>query len=281
MIEAHLCGKDPWLPWRSMKRKHSKLFREEVEEYGDLPEQIKILMEGYFRWYKKDPLRFIPLKRGGKKAEHELKVQLTPRIILGLKIDAIGVTKDKLRWLIDHKSHKTIPTGDLPYTDIQTMLYCWALEQENFKVDGVAWNYIRVKTPTLPQPLKAGGLSKAKSIDTTWGVYKSEIKRLGLKLSDYKDMKELLIDKEADFYTRLYMPINRTLMNNLKEEMTQAAREMIAEKPPIRNIERHCDWCEFKNLCQGELRGLDVNWIRKNEYQEKGDGKRKKKKTAT
>jgi hypothetical protein len=65
MLEDHIEGKDPWKSFKKAVKKHGKMFKEEIEEFGDLPHQIEVLMQGYFNYYKPDPLKYI--KHKGKK----------------------------------------------------------------------------------------------------------------------------------------------------------------------------------------------------------------------
>lgn len=275
MIEAHANGTDVWAPVEAFKKRYAKLFAEEREHYGDLVGEIERLMSGYFEWYKKDPLVPFSLVKGGPKAEHKFSVNLTPSIILEGKVDLAAHDRMKRKWLTDHKTHKQLPQGDIKYSDIQSALYCWALECEypKLKFDGVAWNYIRWKAPVIPDLLKDGSMSRRKNIDTTWAVYRQAVKDAGLDPKDYADMKQELDGKEGDFYVRSYLPVNRTITENLLEEARVTAREMKRKggRDKTRTIEKHCSWCEFYNLCQAELRGLDADFIRKHDYKEKVD----------
>lgn len=281
IIEYDINGLDPWVPFEEFKKQYKKLFLEQQEEYGDLPELVKRMMEEYFKWYKKDPIKWISVERGKPKAEYKFVVPLTSSINLGGKIDAVGQSKDKLRWLVDHKNNKTIPTGDIIYSDIQTVLYAWALLQKGIHIDGVMWNYIRAKAPSAPELLKNGDLSRRKNIDTTWGVYKQAIKDNGLKVKDYKDMEEHLQGKENDFFQRVYIPLDKSVMKTIVSDARVTAREIKRKgtRDKVRTFGRHCDWCDFKDLCQAELRSLDAKFIRKTLYMVKKDAKEETKET--
>jgi len=267
MIEQKLLGKNAWKPWEKMKKEYSKLFIEEQEEYGDLPELIERLMKGYFTWYKKDPVKFAK-----KYVEYEGAIDLVKGIILTYKIDGLGRTKGNLTWLTDHKTHRALPSGELVYTDLQTSLYLPAFEENTgIKADGVLWDYIRVKMPTTPRFLKAGSLSRAKNIDTMWPVYRQAIRDNKLKLKDYGAMKKLLENADDKFYKRVYLPRSEKLIKNLREETKITAIEMREKEfsDRTRTIARHCDWCQYKSLCQAELRGKDWKFILKSEYRKR------------
>lgn len=267
MLEANIGGKDPLKVWEEAKKTYAHMFREEREVYDQMMEDIRLLMTSYFQYYEDDPLTYVEHK--GKKTEYYFEVDLTPAIQLIGYIDSVA-TKDGLNWLVEHKSHKEIPKGDLKYSDIQGALYAYAMPLTGLpKPDGVCWDYIRMKSPTIPELLKNGQLSKKANIDTLWPVYREQIRKNGLKLSDYKDMKELLQRKYDDFFIRKYLPLNKTILKNLVEDAVTTAREIKrkAGKDKTRNIEKHCEWCDYYNLCQADLRGLDTKFIKKTNFE--------------
>jgi len=270
MIEERIEGRDPQKPLDALRKEYGKLFLEEREEYGDLPGDIATVMENYFEWYDKDPLFPMPLKKGGPKSEHKFQVNLTPSIILEGRVDMFATDKRKKVWLVDHKTVKNMPKGDLRYSDLQSCLYAWAF-RDRLKFYGMCWNYLKFKVPRIPEPLKNGSLSKAKNIDTTWKTYLQAILDNGLDPDDYKDMEEILEGKEEDFFKRNYMPLSPVIIENIVEEAQITAREMKRKggKDKTRTIDRHCEWCQYYNLCQAELRGLDADFIRAHDYKEK------------
>jgi hypothetical protein len=266
MIERFVAGRDPWPALKEAEKKYAKMFREEREEYGDIVGDLRRLFTGYFEWYKRDPIITVPIKK--RMAEHPFELVIAPGITLTGKIDQLGRTRDKRQWLVEHKNHRVLPQGDINYSDIQSMSYCWVMPKVfGITPDGVAWNYIRRKGPTVPELLKSGELSHS-SIDTFWPVYLDAIKKHKLDPKDYKDMKEKLEGKEASFFVRAYLPVNKTILNTVVSELITTATEMSKGAPVVRTLGRHCQWCSYYNLCQAELKGLDASYIRKTEYQE-------------
>lgn len=267
MIEAQVNGKDPWKAWAASQKEYAKLFTQEREEYGDIPGEIEVLMSGYFDWFKRDPLIYYEVN--GAYAEHFFRVPLVENIVLEGTMDSLAHTKDKRFWLVEHKSHKSLPKGDIKYSDIQSSIYTWVAPQVGLpKPDGVMWNYIRYKAPTIPEPLKNGEMSRAKSIDTTWAVYREALVDNNLDPKDYKDVEAMLKGKEGDFYVRVGLPINKTIQATILDEVKTTALEMRdnAGKNRVRTIDQHCTYCEFYELCQAELRGLDADFIRKKRF---------------
>lgn len=273
MIEAKANGKDPWIPYEEFIKENKNIFLEEEEEYGNMEDMICNIMEGYFRHYKNDELT--PIEINGKFAEHKFSIQLTDGIILEGVIDMVAKDKSDRIWLVDHKTHKNIPTGDIAYSNMQSALYAWAMYnlKEFPNPDGVCWNYIRWKEPTQPTLLKDGTMSK-KKIDTTWTVYSKALREQGLDPKDYEDMKEILDSRENEFYVRQYLPLNENIISGVLADAKTTALQIkeleFHNKDDFdRNLTRDCSWCEYYSLCQAELRGLDTDFIRKADYQKK------------
>lgn len=273
MIEAKAKGEDPWEVFDEFIKENQKIFQEE-QEYIGMEDIISDIMEGYFSYYKNDDLKPLPIKstKGVRYAEHSFLVPLIEDkgIYFGGIIDMI-VTDEKGRvWLMDHKTHKTLPKGDIAYLNIQSNLYAWAMKQDPNLPEpvGMVWNYIRWKQPSKPEVLKSGALSKSSKIDTTWDIYKKAVKEAGLDIKDYEDMKETLKGKEEDFYVRHYLPFNKSVQNNILEDAKSTALDIYKNSRKIkdRNITRDCSWCEFYQICQAELKGLDTSTILKFEY---------------
>lgn len=276
MIEAKANGLDPWIPYEEFIAKNKNIFIEEEEIYGNIEDMICNIMEGYFRHYKEDNLK--PIKIKGKFAEHKFSIDLNDDVTLEGVIDMVAEDEQGRIWLVDHKTHKNIPSGDIAYSNMQSALYAFAMREcEEFpNPDGVCWNYIRWKDQTKPELLKNGTMSK-KKIDTTWRVYERALKENGLDPQDYLDVKEVLENKENEFYVRQYLPLNDTIIKNVHQDAVTTANQIIEykDKPKEefdRNLTRDCSWCEFYPLCQAELRGLDSDFMRKVEYRKKQKG---------
>lgn len=275
MIEAHINGGNPWRVLDKYRKEYAKLFAEQREMYGDLIGDIERIMKYYFIWWSADPIEYLKHPRTKKRAEHEFEVVMDGPIKFTGKADSLGRTKDKRVWLVEHKSMKSFPTDEFRYTDIQSALYVEKLERTwpGLKIDGVCWNYIRAKPPTVPELLKSGELSR-REIDTVWPVYLDAIKAHKLDPLDYRDMQERLEGKWDSFYKRVYLPVNRAITHNLNGEMIATANEMAElhdeEAMHVRNMTPMCSrQCEYYGLCQAQLRGLDDEWILKKEFKQR------------
>lgn len=278
MIEAKANGEDPWEKFDQLiNEERSKVFTEEYDEFEEMAETIEAIMEGYFAHYKEDDQT--PVKINNQSAEHEFKLPLIPEENIFFKGIIDMITKDdKGRlWIMDHKTHKKFPSGDIAYINIQGALYAWGWQKvSGDKVNGIIWNYIKWKAPTTPELLKSGEMSKRANIDTTWGVYRKALLQAGLNPDDYLDMKEKLTGKEDDFFLRVYLPLNQDIINNVLEDAKQTALDIKhnAGKLKDRNISNNCLFCDFYNLCQAQLKGLDTELMLRSEYRpRKGDMK--------
>lgn len=263
MLEAHYKGQDPWKKYKQFMKENEKAIRVHPEEYGHLPHNVKVMMEGYFDFYEDEKIK--PLL-----VEYEFRTKLIDKIYLTGKIDMVAKEKkQKLTCTVEHKSHNTIPSGGMvPYANLQSSVYNWVLKkEEGMKIDGMMWNYILAKPPSVPQLLKNGEMSR-RSSGTTWPVYLAELKKNKLNPKDYSDMKKSLKGNEENYYQRKIIPLSPTLIDNILEDTKMTAREIdkYAGIDQTRNLGRHCDYCEFKNLCIAQLKGLDDNYILKADF---------------
>ena len=272
MLEAHYTNKDPWKVFKAHIKENEKLLRTHVEEYGDLENNLKILMTGYFDYYEDEDITPISV-------EGEFETPLTKGIILTGKRDMIA-KHQKMKWMMEHKGHNTIPNdGIVPYANIQTGLYVWSYNKENKKpLEGILWNYLWCKPLTIPQLLKDGTMSM-KAINTTWTMYKKELIKNKLNPKDYEEMKEKLEGQEDLIYQRKLVPINMDMIEKIVDETIITAKEMekLGGVDTTRNLGYDCDRCEFRELCMAQLKGLDYNYILKANFKkrEKDDGHKK------
>lgn len=266
MIEANANGDDPKDIIKKYETQAKKLFSAERPEYLEVVSDAKTVMNHYFEYYKKDKMKFVAI--GGKLAEHKFEVKFANGILLKGTIDAVMRDPENRIWLVEHKSHKVIPNDDQRFRDLQTIIYTSVLESLGIKkVDGVMWDYIRSKPPTVPELLKNGKLSVAR-IDTLQNVYLKAIVDNKLNPKDYKKKLKELEGNEVNFFKRVFMPINPTLYNTLIKETVETANEMSqnAATDKTRNITKDCSWCSFESLCRAELLGIDADLIRKKEF---------------
>lgn len=262
-------------PWVKVldpfKKAYGKLFKEEQEHYGDVIGEVTRIATKYESIYTNDGLTY---QKGidGNPYELPIRVDLAPGLVFTGHIDKMPIDKQGRVWDMDHKSHKKIPETEDRFRDLQQVFYQWAMPLSGYpKPSGVIWDYLRTKPPTVPEELKAGGLSQRKDIDTTWEVYLGEIQRLKLNPKDYRKMEQILKPRaNMDFFQRVQLPgPSPILVKNVVEEARTTAIEIkrIGGVDRTRSIDLDCKRCEYYSVCQAEFRGLDASFIRKSEYQ--------------
>jgi RecB family exonuclease len=140
-------------------------------------------------------------------------------------IDLIFKDQDGKLFFIDHKTASSIERYQSKVElDTQISCYWWALQQlargNGFvQIDkewtwimdefarpvyehisdpaGFVYNIILKDYPTPPEPLKKGGLSKAKNQKTTYAVYMKALEEMGLEVLSYNN-NDLRIPEEYD-----------------------------------------------------------------------------------
>ena len=254
MLDNRVLGKDPYEPLVEYGKIYDKLWDEERENYPS-PEDLTRLYVRYCQHYANETLDY----KGMSETEIITEYQ-------GIKFKGIldKQPRDKFgrEFVMDHKTHKVIPDENHRFADLQTVLYYWAKKQNGDKVDGIIWDYIRTKPPTVPELLKSGGLSKRANIDSDYDTYLGEIEKRNLDPRDYSDILEKL--KKNTFFKRIVLPgPSPELVDNVVEEFFTTAREIESSTSKSRNMTRNCSSCSYFQLCQAEVRGLDSEFIRK------------------
>jgi RecB family exonuclease len=270
-------GPDPWDTLEGYADQYSAYFEEEKELHGDIIGDCGKIFEGYLRKYRRDPLRYEESELGIELDLSVLGSGALPVKFIGF-IDKIAVDPQDRRWIMDHKFVKTIPTADDRFSELQLLLYVWALGmiQVKGKIDGVCWDYGKAKAPTEPEVLKSGALSKRKNLDCDVYTYRNAIRKAGLVEADYADMLSHLEGKEDSFFERVFLPLPTTdMVVEVVNDFLQTTAEIQAKRDDGRCSRSmspfNCATCEFRPLCEAEVRGLDADFVKKSEYEERGE----------
>jgi hypothetical protein len=267
---------DPWDVLEGYNEKYSAYFEEERDKYGDIIGNCGLIFEAYLRKYRRDELTYVA-------SEFPLEIDLSnlgsnaiPVTVVGF-IDKIAVDPQGRRWIMDHKFMKSIPSADDRFSELQLLLYVWlyGMQRPDEKIDGVCWDYARSKPSTVPEVLKNGQLSKRKNLDCDPYTYLKTVRANNLNDADYVDMLELLEGKEDTFFERVFLPLPGTeMIVEVVSDFLQTAAEIQAKREDGRCARSMSSWncnsCDFRPLCEAEVRGLDSDYIRKSEYVERG-----------
>jgi hypothetical protein len=277
MLDARALGrmglkkKNPFGILLKYSKEYNRLFQEEKEKYGDVVGDVRKLFEGYERKYSDDTLEYLGV-------EDFVSLNLVKDIKFIGYIDKRVKDAQERHFLLDHKTHRVIPDEDQRFSDLQKVFYVWAWNSENStkKVTGFIWDYIRTKAPTVPEQLKNGELTQRANIDTDYWTYLGEIKRLKLDPKPYADTLLRLKKQKDRTYLRVPIPNpSKTIIENVLEDLKSTALEIHSSKNKDRNMTHMCpSTCEFYQLCRAEVSGLDGNFIKKTEYEEREPNER-------
>ena len=190
-------------------------------------------------------------------------------------IDAILVEKETgLVWCTDYKFRKTLAPDEDEAVNVQNAVYIRACAKMGLHVTGtMTWQHLN--TPAaIPQLLKNGGVSKAK-IKTTWEKYVYACEVYGVDPEPYREeMQEKLADIEWFRATYEYRN-EETIANIWNQVIVPAARTINKARSPKTVKSRflypwNCKMCQYKDLCQAELRNHDADFLRQTEYVKRG-----------
>lgn len=266
MLEAHAEGDDPFDALRAAEETNEKLFAAEQEIYGEIIDDIRQIMTEYFAYYEDGELKFD--RRNRRNSEFEFEVELMDGVLWNGKIDAIGRTPNKLRWIVENKTFTRKPNDDERWRNLQSSTYIRLNEMMGWPhVEGMCWNYIRSKSPTKPGILKDGSLSQ-KSIDTLPITVRETIHELGLDPKDYSEFLAKTNEKLGEWFSRIHTPVNRAVVDNIFDDFMFSIREMMEGHGRVKdkNIDKHCGWCDYQALCRTELESGDVDYMMQHDY---------------
>jgi len=246
--------------------KNQKLFAAEREAYGDILYDAEHIMDNYVDFWPKNSLR--PIRRKGRSAEHHFNIEIAPGVFWNGKMDQMSKTPNKLKWMTEHKTFTRMPGEDDRWRNIQYVTYLEAADILGWpKLDGIAWNYIRSKPPAVPGILKDQTLS-TKKIDSLPTVIEDYVEEAELDIKNYKSLIAHTKANRANYFKRIFMPVNSHVVEYLFTEFVETAIHMSNEHENIKgmNIGRHCGWCDYEPLCRARLTGADEKYLMKREY---------------
>ncbi len=268
MLEAYANGQDPFALLDAVAKKNKKLFADEREMYGNIVEDIRTIMETYFKVYPKSSLRYISYKK--TKAEHDIEIDIGDGILFVGKVDHFAQTKNGLRWIVENKTFSVKPTEDQRWRDVQTSMYIRVCEMLGVKnLAGICWNYVRSKAPTRPEVLKDKKSLSRRKIVTLPQTVLSVAKEHSILPEACKDVMAMAEESIPTYFDRVFSPVVPQVVDALFEEFLDTAVEIkeLHGEACERNIGQHCAWCDFEPLCRAALTGADVDYVKETEYE--------------
>lgn len=260
LLELFHNGEDWRAEHERWSHKFNRLFDEEKDKWGDLPNDILRVMLSYIWHYKQDEWEVLDV-------EFVVETPFPDGTIYRGKVDALVRNQFGL-WLVDHKTHKTLPDHQFRLLDAQSALYLWAALREKYGVEGFIWNYIRWKPPTIPQLLKNGERLSKRSIETDYPTMARAIKRYGLDPTPYKERLRYLRSLQyapgqpqlSPFFRRDVLEKERGMLKQVATEANVTSKRMHAydfSSPGVERVpDRSCGFsCSYETLCSLELMG--------------------------
>lgn len=259
-----------WEEHQLLSAKFNEYFDEEKDELGDLPTEIARMMRSYFWHYAAETWVV-------HEVEFLLETAFPDGTVYRGKIDLLIENQFGL-WIVDHKTHKTLPNLDFRLLDAQSALYIWAAIRNKIPVEGHIWNYVRWKPPTIPGLLKDGSRLYARDIETDYPTLLKAIKGYGLNPRDYKHWLIRLRNQRytpgemqlSPFFRRDFLEKSPTLLRQVAQEGYHTAKRMnsypfdrdgFVERVP----DRSCTFsCSYTDICATELFGGNIQPLLKN-----------------
>ena len=285
LLQAYYEGND----WRDIHaentRKFNALMDEEKEELGDLPAECLRLFKSYLWHYganKDDPHHGWNVLGAEVTLEAVWPDSEDGNDIYRCRVDLL-VEDEYGLLIVDHKTHKTLPSHTFRILDAASPLYIWAARESGYAVRGFLWNYIRTKVPSKPELVYVGKPNERlsqKAVDTDYPTYARAIKEYGLDhtAEPYRSRLRYLKSQRWQPGAPQISPFFRRDVLEKDDDMIARAvgtamktRDRMHEdfddfETVERNMGRACDWCSFNQLCPTELFGGDGNMIRRKQF---------------
>lgn len=270
--------------WRAHHEKlaaqFNQMFDEERDYYGNMPEEVLAMAEAYIWHYKLDPWETI-------ETEGTLEARFPDGSLYRGKFDWL-IENESGIWLVDHKSHKTLPDLSFRLRDPQSMLYVWAAKKNKIPVKGFIWNYLRWKVPTKPEVVykKSNNPRFSKTqVDTDYPTYYRALKEARAEYpnfritEEYKDRLARLkamryspgAPQDSPFFRRVVLERDDDMIRRVVRSNYFTAKRMNAypfgEEYVERVVNRSCNFeCSYTDLCNLELMGGDTRLLRRQNY---------------
>jgi hypothetical protein len=188
-------------------------------------------------------------------------------------IDRVAIDKDGNVAPMEIKTYKTAPKRENWSYNFQLHVYSIALEQLiRQPIRQALYDGVRKKGPEPPKMLKKGGVSKA-WIDTTYDDYIRVVRSVhgGDVPVQYLDILNRLKARDRSpmnaFVTRFRIPILRSALDQTRETLEVAAREMAYQPIIIPNKDwQGCPMCRVKDLCDATYAGENVDYLKQTNY---------------
>lgn len=213
------------------------------------------IMTQYDWLYDKEDIKYLATE-----VKIDAKIKGSKRFV-GV-VDAI-VEIDGDQYIMEHKTFKTTKMSlDQTWLNAQTCLYIKVLNESGWNIKGVVWDMIKTSAPKPPRILKNGQFGKQYADQTLMSFEWAGVYMPGLPKDVYEEIK----DNHKNFLDRYITPILPSVVDAVWKDFVDSVEDISKNKHTPKNLGRDCEWCAFKELCQAELTGGDVEYIKQLYY---------------
>ena len=253
--------------WAADELKKSNYFTAELEMFHEAVDSAWLIMREYHDFWPKDHLTYLTIN--GQKAEHEIEYQPKGEdfLVTG-KIDAYARSKNKLEWMVEHKSGKNLLSDEDRWRSVQSAVYMTVGPPLGHPVvDGMVWDMVRSKEPTRPYLLKNNTFSLAK-LDSLPMIVREVIEAAGQNPNDYPTLLASVEQNRSQWFQRVFQPVTSSVRDHLWGEFIQTGREINdgGYKNKRMTIGKHCSWCDYQPICQAIMTGNDADYVIEREF---------------
>lgn len=196
------------------------------------------------------------------------------------------VLKDKVNgglWVVDHKVRSQFTPETAEETNIQMAIYQYILGYHGISTIGGMTHQILNQPMAKPKLNKDGKMSKA-MIKCDWPTYRSALIENGLDPDDYIDMAEKLkgemtritMTHRTDYeinsiWQNVVLPVSRDIRETHDQFGLSSFRNKLPGGTELPRVMNHmvCNGCLYRDLCLGDLRGADVEFITRTNFEPK------------
>lgn len=288
LLEVHDKGGDWKLEHKRWSGRFAKLFDEEKDKLGDLPNEIMAIMQGYF-WHYGDPVWAEHTDWEVQEVEMTVEAMMPNGHLFRGRVDQLVRNSFGL-WVVDHKTHKTLPDWSQRMFDEQSPMYIWACREMGIPVRGFIWNYLRTKAPSEPQVLLNGSRFRAGLGDTTYPVYARAVKAAQAEhpevflanAEDRQKVRDTLAQLKADRWQPDAIPTSPFYRRDVLEKTDEVIERVLAGFMRTSDTMHSYDWnepvernvlackgfmCSYQSLSMADLVTGDSSAIARREYQ--------------
>lgn len=255
------------------------LFQDEVDEIVKMIEESQDIVYRYLRSAEDQIMTWEILH-----VEEEFLMFIDNDVVT-FTPDLIIRDQNDFVWIIDHKSTASIPTGGVPFSDLQTLTYYSGIKDMYPELRGFVFNYLRKATPAVPRLNKTHNaaskiygyhfVNNLKSIDTTYEILLDFLndhpELLGepthqLRLAELRENNRFFFTETIvvnDDTVNVMIDELRMSLKNLKHSRENDTFPRVFAKFGVQS----CDRCEFQRICHTQLLGWNEELVLEEDYE--------------